>query len=584
MQHPPENAEPAAKADFASFGLDPRIQQALVALGFDEPTPIQAEAMPPLLAGRDVIGRARTGSGKTAAFGLPLIERVKDGGDAVRALVLTPTRELALQVTEALRSFAKQLPVRIVTIYGGAAYGPQLGALKRGVPIVVGTPGRVLDHMDRGSLDLSSLELLVLDEADEMLRMGFFEDVEKVLAAAPDDRQVALFSATMPDPIRHVAEARLPDPIEIQVEGQALSVDHITQKALLVPERFKLDALQRVLASEPIEAALVFARTRAGCASVADELASRGMPVDALHGDLSQAARERVLLRLRSGGLQVVIATDVAARGIDVDLLSHVVNYDLPTDPEAYVHRIGRTARAGREGVAISLVTPREVGRLRFFQRTLDVKIGRMDVPSDAAIAAAERRRLIAGVEKHLERKVTPGLEALVEVLCADDRDPRLVAAAALGLLAAERELDLDAERKDEPPAWARTAPARKSDRRRPEPGDEVELFLPVGKKRGIRPADLVGAIANEAGIEGSSIGRVTILDHKSFVRITREEAEQVLERCKELELRGQKVPVAMARPRSGPGKPSRRFDPRRGKPKRHAKGKKGRRWNQKKK
>ncbi|HJL49182.1 MAG TPA: DEAD/DEAH box helicase, partial [Polyangiaceae bacterium LLY-WYZ-15_(1-7)] len=352
---------------FDAFGFDPRIVHALGAIGFDAPTPIQAEAMPPLLEGRDVIGRARTGSGKTAAFGLPLLQRVvataRPDSDGVRALVLTPTRELALQVTKALRSFAEGLPIEMVTVYGGAAYGPQLKALRRGVPIVVGTPGRVLDHVERGTLDLSALELLVLDEADEMLRMGFFEDVERVFERAPDSRQVALFSATMPPPIQAVAENRLPDPIEVQVEDSALSVDHIEQRGILVPERHKLDALERLLAAEPLTGAIVFCRTRAGCAETADALAKRGLSVDALHGDLNQAARERVLMRFRAGRLQVVVATDVAARGIDVDTVSHVITYDLPPAPEEYVHRIGRTGRAGRDGVAISLVTPRERGR-----------------------------------------------------------------------------------------------------------------------------------------------------------------------------------------------------------------------------
>lgn len=575
---------PPAPTDnaFDVFGLDPRIVQAITGLGFETPTPIQVAAMPPLLEGKDMIGRARTGSGKTAAFGLPLLERVKDGGKTVRALVLAPTRELAIQVTDALRDFAKALPVRVVTIYGGAPYGPQLGALRSGVSIVVGTPGRVIDHLERGSLDLSSLEVLVLDEADEMLRMGFLEDVQKVFDAAPPTRQVALFSATMPDAIRVVAEERLRDPVVVQVERSALTVDHIEHRALLVPERFKLDALTRLLAAEPIVAALVFVRTRAGCAAAADELARRGLSVDALHGDLNQAARERVLTRFRAKRLKVVIATDVAARGIDVLHISHVINFDLPTDAEGYTHRVGRTGRAGRKGLAISLVTPREVPRLRFFQRALAVRIQRVEVPSDAEIASAERERLLAELRDEKERNTSSGLDAMLDQLIGDG-DARGVAAAALRLLASQRGLTLDVEPDSSPPSWARRAPV--ASRANEPSGDEIELFLPVGSKRGVRPADLVGALANDAGIPGASIGRVTILDHKSFVRISREAAEEVLANHHQLELRGRMVPIARARPRGTPpgDRPEARSWRSRSKATRNEKLRPKKRWHRKK-
>lgn len=555
MSNPPAPGEP-----FATFGLDPRIVEALAPLGFDEPTPIQASAIPALLEGRDVIGRARTGSGKTAAFGLPLLERVKAGGGPVRALVLTPTRELALQVTEALRSFGKKLPVRLVTVYGGAAYGPQLKALASGVPVVVGTPGRVLDHLERGTLDLSALELLVLDEADEMLRMGFLEDVQKVLDASPSSRQIALFSASMPPPIVAVAERHLVDPIEVQVERAALTVEHIEQRALLVPERYKADALTRLLAAEPITAALVFVKTRAGCAAAADELAARGVPVDALHGDLNQAARERVLSRFRSGGLRVVIATDVAARGIDVEHVSHVINYDLPTDAESYVHRIGRTGRAGRAGVAISLVTPPEIPRVRFLERTLKTVIEKIEVPSDAAIARARRGRLLAAVR---EVAAAPAGEAARLLDELGELDPRAVAAAALSLLAADREVRLDDAGLDEaPPSWGRRAAPP------PAASDEVELFLPIGRARGVRPADLVGALANERGVTGQSIGRITILANASFVRVSPETAEAILSAEGPLVVRGKPVPITRSRkPAPEPRAPRPMGAPRRGPP-----------------
>lgn len=538
--------DPDSANDFTAFGLDARLLEAIAGLGFETPTPIQNDAMPPMLQGRDLIGRARTGSGKTAAFGLPLLERLKEGGNHVRALVLAPTRELALQVTEAIRSYATKLPVRIVTVYGGASYGPQLKALARGVPIVVGTPGRVLDHLDRGTLDLSQLEVLVLDEADEMLRMGFLEDVERVLDASPTEKQIALFSASMPEPIRRVASKHLKEPLEIQVESHALTVEHIEQRAVRVPDRYKLEALVRILRVEPPGASLVFARTRASCAEIADTLAQRGVSVDALHGDLNQAARERVLGRLRSGRLDLVIATDVAARGIDVEHLARVINFDLPRDAETYVHRIGRTGRAGRKGVAISFVTPREQRNLGWLEKRLKVKIAPMAVPSDADIQRAQLRWLEKTVRAG---QPNPAVRELLDRLTTEGDDT--LAQTLLSLLAAAHDLPLEEDPETDPPAWSRPP------QRKPRPsgggvaGDEVELFFPVGKRRGIRPADLVGALANEAGVPGDVIGRITVVPFKSFVALPREIAEHVLEGFDALMLRGQPVRVSLARPRA---------------------------------
>ncbi len=562
LPHSPMPLDPApSSGGFAAFSLDPRILAALKGLGFETPTPIQSQAMPPVLEGHDLVGRARTGSGKTAAFGLPLLERVKDGQGSVRALVLTPTRELALQVTEALRSYAKKLPVSLVTIYGGASYGPQNTALRKGVPVVVGTPGRVLDHLRRGSLDLSQLEMLVLDEADEMLRMGFLEDVETVLAAAPPERQVLLFSATMPAEIRRVAAAHLRNPVEIQVEERALCVDHIAQRRILVPQRHKIDALTRVLAAEAPEATLVFVRTRAACAEVADTLASRGLDVDALHGDLNQSARERVLQRLRSGRLKVVVATDVAARGIDVEHITHVVNFDLPNDVESYVHRIGRTGRAGRAGVAIAFVTPAEERKVRWLERSLRVAIHPMKVPSDLAIRKTRLARMVAELR---EPDVSPALEEVLSAL-EEETSLRDIALGALARLADAHGLDLATEADPEPPRWTKAARSANSGKRSGAPrsprarADEIELFFPVGASRGVRPGDFVGALANDTGIAGSDVGRITVLPHKSFVRLSREAGERVLAAHTELELRGRRVPIAKARARtdgSGPKRP----------------------------
>lgn len=592
----------APPSSFEGFELDARLVQAVEKLGFSEPTPIQLRAIPPLLEGRDVIGRARTGSGKTAAFALPLLQQVVlRGGErrrekgAVRALVLVPTRELALQVSDAIRSYATDLGIVIATIYGGSSYGPQLKALGQGAPIVIGTPGRIIDHLDRGSLDLSGLEMLVLDEADEMLRMGFFEDVERIVADAPHDRQVALFSATMPPPIRRVASVYLHEPLEIQVESKALSTEHVKQKAIIVPQAYKLDALVRVLRYEPLDAAIIFARTRAGCAEAAAALTERGFAVEELHGDLSQSARELVIKRLRSGRLQLVVATDVAARGLDVERLSHVINLDLPTDAETYVHRIGRTGRAGRAGMAISLATPAERSKLRRFEQALKGRIDELLPPTDAQLAKQARSRL---KEEIAAAEVSPGHELLADELLNEGEAP-LVLAAALALLSSARGIDLDAVVSEGLPAWARQAQARSGKSRdggvrdgvggrgvggrgvggrgvggrgargqqpafdpmqAPRPRgrggdrDEIELFLATGRERGVRPQDIVGALANELDIAGSSIGRITITDRKSFVRLPREIAEAVLQDAPEIGIRGVNVALRRARPRLEPG------------------------------
>ena len=542
---------------FSDFDLDPKLLRAIEVLGFESATPIQAAAIPKLLTGVDMIGRARTGSGKTAAFAIPLLQRLTANPGGIGALVLSPTRELALQVTDAMREFARYLPIRVATIYGGTPFPPQLRALKT-ASVVVGTPGRLLDHLKRGTLDLSQVQVVVLDEADEMLRMGFIEDVTTLMDATPETRQVALFSATMPPQIKRLAESRLNEVVEVQVESGGLSTAHITQQWMRVPQRHKLDALLRVLRGTDRGTTLIFARTRAGCAEVADALAEAGFAADALHGDLNQAARERVLARLRSKQLEVVVATDVAARGIDVDHITHVVNLDLPLDTEVYVHRIGRTGRVGREGTAISLATPREVHKIRDLSRRLKVDIERVGVPSDADIV--ERRR--GGVQAALAEAMGEahgGVRAwLRTVIEQNDWSPEDVAAAAIVMLAGAEPFDDGAQ--NAPPVWARERNPRqgRSDGLSPgrphrrEDSNEVALFIPIGKRGHLRPRDVVGALANEAGIDGRTIGKVTILDRKTFVGVSRETANQVLSRIDRLVIRGQEVPVRLARPRTG--------------------------------
>ena len=396
--------EPVAAAPtFADLGLSAPILQTLAELGFAAPTPIQLAAIPLLRAGRDVIGRARTGSGKTAAFGLPLLERVAagiaaKGGPAPkspRALILAPTRELALQVTDALRQLGEGLGLSLLTVYGGASYTPQLRGLQRGAAVVVGTPGRLIDLLERGALVLDAVEVVVLDEADEMLAMGFVEDARRLLDATPPDRQVALFSATMPPPIRAIAESTLRDPATVQVDGGRPVVDHIAQRWMAVPQQHKAEALWRLLRAEPSDATLVFVRTRVGCDEVVETLALHGVDALALHGDMAQSAREQVLGRLRDERVRVVVATDVAARGLDVDHLGHVVNFDLPDNAEVYTHRIGRTGRAGRAGRATTLVAGSQWQRFLAMASHVRADVDEVRPPDDATIALEQRRALV---------------------------------------------------------------------------------------------------------------------------------------------------------------------------------------------
>jgi ATP-dependent RNA helicase DeaD len=546
---------------FSDFGLDPAIEAAVDKLGFENPTPVQAATIPSMLEGRDLIGQARTGSGKTAAFGLPMLERLKAGGKKPRGLILAPTRELALQVSEAMRSFATGLPVHIVTIYGGSPYPPQLKALRNGACIVVGTPGRIIDHMERGSLDLSQVEMFVIDEADEMLRMGFIEAVEQILEVLPAERQIALFSATMPDPIQRVSSRFLNNPETLKVETSSLTVDHIEQFWIRAPARKKLDFLCRILTADPSGASLIFTRTRRGCAEVAETLSKRGIRADALHGDLNQAARERVINRLRSKALSVLVATDVAARGIDVAHLSRVINFDYPNSAETYTHRIGRTGRAGAKGAAITLVTPSEQRKLRFLQKAIKYDIKEMEPPSNTEIANLQRNALWNEVEHVIkETDLTDEHKWLSEVEGAEGVDPAIIASAAIHLLNKARGMDLSPpkpepkfERRDH---RDRDDPRDRGERRPPRDNasftrvNEVELFLSVGKFAGVRPGDIVGALANEFDISGSEIGRVSIFDKKAFVGLPRSIAERILAETDSLVIRGRPTHLAISQPR----------------------------------
>lgn len=552
--------EQGSEHSFDSLGLDKHLLVALDALGFEAPTPVQADTIPRLLRGADMVARARTGSGKTAAFGLPLLQTI-DRDKKVRGLVLAPTRELAQQVTQALRSFDPKCSIQ--AIYGGTAYEPQLRALRKGLSVVVGTPGRLLDLLDRGSLNLSHLQFVVLDEGDQMLQLGFLEDVQRIFDAAPDDRQTAIFSATMPKQIRALAEKYLADPDMVSIGGKGPSVDHIEQQWMSVPHRHKTDALFRMLESHRGVPTIVFARTRKSCAEVATELAKRGLGADALHGDLSQAARERVLTRLRAGQIDVLIATDVAARGLDVDRLELVINYDLPSDPDSYVHRIGRTGRAGRAGKAISFVAPKQGGFVRDVKRRFGVEMERLKVPSDADLVRGKRGALEAQLEAVRDDAEADfhAAEAVDRLLSSGEWTPEQIASAALHLLAAEKGVELGELPDDAPPDWVRQSKVSKGgkgwdrgsprhDRSgpRPRPDQQAQLFIAVGRRHGVRPKDLVGALANETGIPGGRIGKITILDTKSFIGLDSGDLDKVLRARRSLEIRGRQAKMERAR------------------------------------
>jgi len=548
---------------FSDLALNEAIENAVSKLGFETPTPIQAATVPELLAGSDIIGKARTGSGKTAAFGLPMLHHLAEGGKEPRGLVLAPTRELALQVSDALRSFAKGLPVRIVTIYGGSPYPPQLKALRNGATIVVGTPGRVIDHMERGTLNLSQVELFVLDEADEMLRMGFIDEVERVFENLPADRQVALFSATMPSGIQRVTKRFMSNPKVIEVEATSLSVDHIEQFWIRSPARKKLDDLVRLLLVEPSGYTLIFCRTRRGCAEVTDALTKRGVAADAIHGDLNQAARERVINRMRAKSLSVLVGTDVAARGIDVSHLTRVINFDYPGSAETYTHRIGRTGRAGAKGKAITLVTPSEQRKLRFLKKAIKYDIKEISPPSNADIAAQQRSALLDELVATIgEKDLQHELAWLEDV--SSDNDPAALAAAAIHLLNNTRGMDL-APPLPEPKRERSRRDRREDDGSRSERSkraprndaevtrvNEVELFIGLGKTAGVRPGDIVGALANEFEVNGQDIGRVMLFDRNAFVGLPRSIAERVLDKHDKITIRGKTTYLSLARGSGG--------------------------------
>jgi ATP-dependent RNA helicase DeaD len=620
----------AGDAGFASLGLDERLLQALTALGYEEPTPIQREAIPPMLAGRDLLGQAATGTGKTAAFALPLLHRTApfeqaEGGPC--ALILVPTRELAMQVAEAVHKYGKALGVSVLPVYGGTAIQQQLRALRRGVDVVVATPGRAMDHIRRGTLDLGAVRVAVLDEADEMLDMGFAEDLEAILETLPESRQTALFSATMPPRIAAIAERHLREPVRVMIARERTApgeVPRVKQTAYVVRREHKTAALGRVLDIEAPTSAIVFCRTRTEVDSLTETLAGRGYRPEALHGGLSQEQRDRVLRRFRDGTAELLVATDVAARGLDIEHVSHVVNFDVPSSPDVYVHRIGRTGRAGREGTAITFAEPREHRQLRNIEHLTKQKIAIESVPTVVDLRARRLEMVRASIQESLISDELDSYRVVVETL-ASEFDVMDVAAAAVKLAmdaeggeAEEAEIpdaappnEWDRGRKagrfgkekrfererpgrferDRPPRAPRAEPeerergsrgerteraerfARELDagergpredrgsgkgssaRRGPARGrgrvgetDVTRLYVGLGRQAGVRPADLVGAIANEAGVDSRAIGAIDIADRFSLVEVPAQAANDIISALRGTTIRGKRPVVRLDR------------------------------------
>ncbi|MEM6452326.1 MAG: DEAD/DEAH box helicase [Cyanobacteria bacterium P01_D01_bin.105] len=500
---------------FQDLALIPPVLQALNDAGYETPTPIQAQTIPPLLEGRDIIGQAQTGTGKTAAFALPVLTHIDTRNNRPQALVLAPTRELALQVAEAFQGYGKHLnDFHVLPIYGGQSYQIQLKQLRRAAHVVVGTPGRVIDHIKRGTLDLDYLKYLVLDEADEMLRMGFIDDVEWVLSQTPPTRQIALFSATMPQVIRKIAQKHLDNPVEISIKTKSRTADTIRQRFWSVSGYHKLDALTRILEVEAFDGMIVFVRTKLATVELSEKLEARGYNTAPLSGDVPQNQRERTVERLKKGKLDILVATDVAARGLDVDRISHVVNYDMPYDPEAYVHRIGRTGRAGRKGEAILFVTPREKRLLNSLERSTKQKIERMEMPSTETVNNQRIARFKQRITDTLAEEDSEFFVRILEQYEQEHNVPAIDIAGALAKLL----------QGDEPLLLEERAQPQRRDRADGRSGDngqpiEMERFrVEVGRQHKVKPGHIVGAIANETGLANRFIGKITVNDNHSTV------------------------------------------------------------------
>ena len=542
---------------FADLALSKSVLNAITRIGYEQPSPIQAAAIPPLLEGRDILGTAQTGTGKTAAFALPALSNIDLKVEAPQVLVLAPTRELAIQVAEAFQNYASDMRgFHVLPIYGGSSMSGQLRQLQRGVHVVVGTPGRVMDHLRRGTLKLDKLKTVVLDEADEMLRMGFIDDVTWILDHTPKQRQVALFSATMPAIIRKVANTYLNNPEEIKIEAKTATVDSVTQRYWKAVGTSKLDAMTRILEAEDFDGVIVFVRTKTLTVELAEKLEARGHRASPINGDMSQQLRERTIEHLKSNKIDIVVATDVAARGIDVARVSHVINYDIPYDTEAYVHRIGRTGRAGRAGNAILFVAPRERNMLRSIEKATRQTITPMDLPSREQVKERRIDQFKASIDKALEQSDLSIYSDLVEEFVKErEVAPEKVAAALAFMAQQDRPLTMPEnskpERRDSRDTTAgfndEERPRRKERKQEEFSGESIamERFrIEVGHEHQVKPGDIVGAIANEADLSSAYIGRISLFDDHSTVDLPAGMPAEMLQLLKKVRVRSQPLNI----------------------------------------
>jgi ATP-dependent RNA helicase DeaD len=551
-------SKPELVSSFQSLGLPSELIQALEDVGYETPSPIQLGAIPPLLEGKDLLGHAPTGTGKTAAFALPLLANIDLNSRHQQVLVLTPTRELAIQVAEAFQRYANHLKdFHVLPVYGGQEYSGQIRALRRGVHVVVGTPGRVMDHIRKGTMKLDKLRVLVLDEADEMLRMGFIDDVEWIMEQTPENRQIALFSATMPKQIQKITTRYLKDPLNISIKAKTATAESISQRYWMVSNLHKLDALTRILEVEPFDAVLLFVRTKIATTELAERLAARGYSAEALNGDMPQKNREKMVERLKKGGIDILVATDVAARGLDVDRISHVINYDIPYDAEAYIHRIGRTGRAGRKGEAILFVSPREKRMLAAIEKATRQKIEAMTLPSTEMVNSQRISRFKQTITDTLARGSLEFMQGILESYEHEhDVTPIEIAAALAKLSMGEKPLLLESEKKAprerKSDSGKREAPFKREGkvkgRARPEKklAEGMERFrIEVGHDHEVQPGNIVGAIANEAGLDAENIGHIDIRDKFSFIELPEGMPKAVFNDLQKVWIGGQKLKIS---------------------------------------
>ena len=557
MKTPP----PEPTIAFADLGLSDVVMKALIDIGYESPSPIQAATIPPLMAGVDILGQAQTGTGKTAAFALPILSRIDIAQREPQALVMVPTRELAIQVAEAFQKYAAQLKgFHVLPIYGGQSYTPQLNALKRGTHVIVGTPGRIKDHIDRGTLNLKGLRFVVLDEADEMLQMGFVDAIEEILSLTPPTRQTALFSATMAPAIRRIAQRHLRSPQEITIRSKTTTAANIRQRYWMVSGMHKLDALTRILEVETFDAMLIFARTKQSTVELAEKLEARGFAASALNGDIQQAQRERTVAALKAGKIDILVATDVAARGLDVERISHVVNFDVPYDTESYVHRIGRTGRAGRSGEAILFIAPRERNMLRLIERATRQPIEPMNLPSIDDVNSKRVTKFKSRIAEALTTGINASYRAVVEEFAQESGADMADVAAALATLAQGKSpLFLSGKRGPEValempqanpgfPDERDERPQRRKAASRDDPQDTYRLA--VGRVHGVQPGNIVGAIANEAGLDGQDINGIDIQHDHTFVRLPEGMPPAIMKRLQTVRVKGQPLLLTLVEAR----------------------------------